>query len=104
MRHRLGEAAIFAAPAHYEPFGLGILEAAASGCALVLGDIASLRENWDGAAVFLPAERCRPLADDSRPADRRRGERRRLAAAARARARHFTLARTAPAIARFTAS
>ena len=37
-----------------QPFGLGILEAAASGCALVLGDIPSLRENWDGAALFAP--------------------------------------------------
>ena len=49
-------AAIFAAPARYEPFGLGILEAAASGCALVLGDIPSLRENWDGAALFVPPD------------------------------------------------
>src|SRR5207253_5156707 len=38
------EAAIYAAPALYEPFGLGILEAARDGCALVLGDIPSLRE------------------------------------------------------------
>jgi glycosyltransferase involved in cell wall biosynthesis len=53
MTVRLGRAAIFAAPARYEPFGLGILEAAASGCALVLGDIPSLRENWEGAAVFV---------------------------------------------------
>ena len=54
MAERLGSAAIYAAPAHYEPFGLGILEAAASGCALVLGDIRSLRETWDGAALFVP--------------------------------------------------
>jgi glycosyltransferase involved in cell wall biosynthesis len=53
MAVRLGRAAIFAAPARYEPFGLGILEAAASGCAPVLGDIPSLRENWEGAAVFV---------------------------------------------------
>ena len=46
-------APIFAAPARYEPFGLAIVEAALSGCALVLGDIASLRENWDGAALFV---------------------------------------------------
>src|SRR3954447_4167657 len=54
LAERLGSAAIYAAPARYEPFGLGILEAAASGCALVLGDIPSLRENWDGAALFVP--------------------------------------------------
>ena len=39
LRRKLERAAIFAAPALYEPFGLGILEAAAAGCALVLGDI-----------------------------------------------------------------
>jgi glycogen(starch) synthase len=46
-------AAIFAAPVRYEPFGLSILEAALSGCALVLGDIPSLRENWDECAKFV---------------------------------------------------
>jgi glycogen(starch) synthase len=56
IAERLALAAIFAAPARYEPFGLAILEAAASGCALVLGDIPSLRENWDGAALFVPPD------------------------------------------------
>lgn len=49
----MAKAAIFASPACYEPFGLAILEAGLSQCALVLGDIDSLRENWDGAAVFV---------------------------------------------------
>jgi glycosyltransferase involved in cell wall biosynthesis len=49
----LSRAAIYALPAKYEPFGLSVLEAALSGCALVLGDIPSLRENWNGAAVFV---------------------------------------------------
>jgi glycogen synthase len=47
------DASIYCSPAKYEPFGLSILEAALSGCALVLGDIPSLREIWDGAAVFV---------------------------------------------------
>jgi glycosyltransferase involved in cell wall biosynthesis len=47
------QASIYAAPALYEPFGLGILEAARDRCALVLGDIPSLRELWDGAALFV---------------------------------------------------
>jgi glycogen synthase len=47
-------AAIYIMPAYYEPFGLSILEAALSGCALVLGDIPSLREIWMDAAVFVP--------------------------------------------------
>jgi glycogen synthase len=46
-------ASIYAAPALYEPFGLGILDAAAERCALVLGDIPSLRELWSDAAVFV---------------------------------------------------
>jgi len=49
----LGRAAIFAEPARYEPFGLAALEAGLAGCALVLGDIESLREVWADAAVFV---------------------------------------------------
>jgi glycosyltransferase involved in cell wall biosynthesis len=56
-RGALGElrrrAPIYAAPAVYEPFGLGILEAALDGSALVLGDIPSLRELWENAAIFV---------------------------------------------------
>lgn len=53
----LDRARIFAHPALYEPFGLGVLEAAQRGCALVLADIPSLRELWSDAAVFAhPAE------------------------------------------------
>jgi glycogen synthase len=52
--HRLlAEAAVFAAPARYEPFGLGALEAAQAGCALVLGDIGSLREVWGDTALYV---------------------------------------------------
>lgn len=47
------EAAIYALPARYEPFGFSVLEAALSRCALVLGDIPTLRELWDDAAVFV---------------------------------------------------
>ncbi|MFW5697668.1 MAG: glycosyltransferase family 4 protein [Fimbriimonadaceae bacterium] len=47
-------AGVYALPAYYEPFGLSALEAASHGCALVLGDIPSLRENWQDAAWFVP--------------------------------------------------
>lgn len=50
----LAQAAIYALPAKYEPFGLSALEAGLSGCALVLGDIDSLREVWGDAALFVP--------------------------------------------------
>jgi glycogen synthase len=46
-------ASIYAAPAVYEPFGLGILEAARDRCALVLGDIPSLREVWADEALYV---------------------------------------------------
>ena len=51
-----GRASIYALPARYEPFGLSALEAGLAGCALVLGDIASLRETWEGAALFVSPE------------------------------------------------
>ncbi|MBV8378748.1 MAG: glycosyltransferase [Verrucomicrobia bacterium] len=52
----LGAASIYAAPARYEPFGLTVLEAALSGCALVLSTISSFRENWSDAALLIPAD------------------------------------------------
>lgn len=48
----LGSSSIFVMPARYEPFGLSALEAASSGCSLVLGDIPTLREVWEDAAMF----------------------------------------------------
>jgi glycogen synthase len=49
----LARASIVALPARYEPFGLLALEGALAGCALVLGDIASQREIWGDAALFV---------------------------------------------------
>jgi glycosyltransferase involved in cell wall biosynthesis len=46
---------VYASAALYEPFGLSVLEAAQAGCALVLSDIATHREIWVGAAIFVPA-------------------------------------------------
>lgn len=53
MTEALNAAQVFASLARYEPFGLGVLEAAQAGCALVLSDIPTFRELWDGAAVFV---------------------------------------------------
>lgn len=53
LRAWYAAASIYALPALYEPFGLSVLEAALSGCALVLSDIPSLREVWADAAVFV---------------------------------------------------
>jgi glycosyltransferase involved in cell wall biosynthesis len=62
LREVRRRAAVFVSPARYEPFGLAILEAARDHCALVLGDIPSLQELWDGAAVFVDPEDPEALA------------------------------------------
>jgi glycosyltransferase involved in cell wall biosynthesis len=59
---RIATSAIYALPARYEPFGLSALEAALSGCALVLGDVPSLREVWGDAARFVDADDHHALA------------------------------------------
>jgi glycogen synthase len=58
----LARAAVFAEPARYEPFGLAALEAALCGCALVLGDIPSLREVWAAAATYVSPDDPEALA------------------------------------------
>jgi glycosyltransferase involved in cell wall biosynthesis len=97
MRQRLEAAAIFAHPALYEPFGLAPLEAGLAGCALVLGDLASLREVWGDAAEYVrpgdpPAlgRTLQALIDDPH-------RRNRMAARARRRAREYTADRMAGA-------
>ena len=55
LRNWYSRCAVFCHPALYEPFGLAPLEAALHGCALVLGDIPSLREIWGDCAVFADA-------------------------------------------------
>jgi glycogen synthase len=89
LANEYAHAAIYCLPARYEPFGLTVLEAALSGCALVLGDIDSLRELWDGAATFVPSNDDEALrhALASLIADSRKRER--GAAAAFERARMF---------------
>lgn len=89
LRDWYRRAAIFASPALYEPFGLSILEAALSECALVLGDIPSLRELWDGAAVFVPPRDAEALALALSFLMKDESGRRELAAAARERALQF---------------
>jgi glycogen(starch) synthase len=88
-------AAIYALPARYEPFGMSILEAALAGCALVLGDIPSLREVWGGAALFVDPdspELLRALLTGLVERDALRAD---LSSLARERALRFTPARMA---------
>lgn len=90
-----GRASIYALPARYEPFGLSVLEAACAGCALVLGDIPTLRENWDGAALFVPPDDHAALEAALKRLIGSDAERQRLAAAAQWRARSFSVTRMA---------
>lgn len=86
----LARAGIYALPARYEPFGLSVLEAALAGCALVLGDIPSLRELWEDAACFVPPDDAEALGDALRTLTTDGELRRRLALAARQRSRRFS--------------
>jgi glycosyltransferase involved in cell wall biosynthesis len=93
LQRAMSRASIFAHPALYEPFGLAVLEAAKNRCSLVLSDIASLRELWDGAAIFIdPGDPDRWIFELNRLSvsnEQRRG----LASRAAARARCYRLAR-----------
>lgn len=53
LHARMAATKVFAAPSRYEPFGLAVLEAAQAGMVLVLADIPSFRELWDGCASFV---------------------------------------------------
>ena len=89
MECELGQRPVFVSLARYEPFGLAVLEAAGAGCALILSDIPSFSELWEGAALFVApdddaaaAEAVENLLADP---DRRAS----LAEAARARAARY---------------
>jgi glycosyltransferase involved in cell wall biosynthesis len=88
-------ASIYALPARYEPFGLSILEAALSGCALVIGEIPSLRELWEGAAWFVPPDDSSRLSDALMTLIAQPDLRDQFAARARDRARQYGIGRTA---------
>lgn len=49
----LKAAGLYVLPVKYEPFGLTFLEAATRRCALVGGDIPTLRELWDDAMLYV---------------------------------------------------
>lgn len=83
-------AAIYALPARYEPFGLTVLEAALSGCALVLGDIPSLREIWQDAATYVASDNSDALASAIRLLAADPMKRAAMSAKAQARAADFS--------------
>jgi hypothetical protein len=89
VARRLAERPVFVSSAATSPSAFAVLEAAQAGCALVLSDIPTFRELWDGAASS-----CRPRTTERSPtrsgAPRATpGHRARLgAAAARGRSRY----------------
>jgi glycogen(starch) synthase len=90
---QFAEASIYALPARYEPFGLSALEAALSGCALVLGDVPSLREVWGDAAVYVPPGNANALRAALMQLIDGPRQREQMAQRARIRARCFTPSR-----------
>ena len=63
LANEFAHASVFVSVARYEPFGLAVLEAAQAGCALVLSDIPTFRELWDGAAFFVGKDGIAPALD-----------------------------------------
>jgi glycosyltransferase involved in cell wall biosynthesis len=95
---------IFASAALYEPFGLSALEAAQAGCALVLSDIVTHRELWDGAAIFVEARDDAAFAAAIGELLDDRGKRNELGRQARERARRYKPERMARAMTEIYAS
>jgi glycosyltransferase involved in cell wall biosynthesis len=86
---------IYALPVKYEPFGLSIVEAALCECALVLGDISSMRELWQDCALFVDPEDDVALAAAINELAHNHAKRVRLGRNARIRAQQFSVERMA---------
>jgi glycosyltransferase involved in cell wall biosynthesis len=88
-------ASIFVSPALYEPFGLSVLEAAGARCALLLSDIPTFRELWEGAAIFFDPHHPEELGRCLQSLCRDPVQRARLQRAAADRAKCYLLRETA---------
>jgi glycogen synthase len=93
----MSRASVYVLPAREEPFGLSALEAALAGCALVLGDLPSLREVWGDAALYVHPDDVEGLAQALRWLMAHPTERECRANRARTRALTFTPRRMAEA-------
>lgn len=87
----LGAAPVFVSTARYAPSSTNVIAAARAGAALVLSDIASFRELWHGAAVFVPADDDATIATAIDEALRDEAHRARLAEAARERSQAYSV-------------
>lgn len=93
VAEQLGKSSIYILPARYEPFGLSALEAALSGCALILGDIPSLREVWGDAALYADPDDTAALEDQVVHLISNPGLRDHMTAKAMKRAKRYTISR-----------
>lgn len=66
IREVFARSSIYAGCSRYEPFGLALVEAAMSGCALIANDIPSFRELWGDSAYFFQKNESGSLADGIR--------------------------------------
>jgi glycosyltransferase involved in cell wall biosynthesis len=89
---------VFVSAARYEPFGLAVLEAALSGCALVLSDIPTFRELWGGVALFVEPDDAIGFAETIEMLIGEMPMRLQLGEQARTRAQRFTPERMAAQI------
>jgi glycosyltransferase involved in cell wall biosynthesis len=90
---------VFVSPSIYEPFGLAALEAARAHNALVLADIPTYRELWDGAALFADPRDAKALGSAINSLCRDDDLRTHLADKAAERSRRFGLPSQAEAMA-----
>jgi glycogen(starch) synthase len=63
LRSLFARAAIYAATSRYEPFGLALVEAALSRCAIVANDIAPFRELWGETACYFRTDDAESLRE-----------------------------------------
>jgi glycogen synthase len=63
LRSLFSRAAVYAATSRYEPFGLALVEAALSRCAIVANDIPSFRELWGETASYFQTNDAGSLRD-----------------------------------------
>jgi glycosyltransferase involved in cell wall biosynthesis len=97
---RLKSRPVFVSAATFEPFGLAVLEAAGAGCPLILSDISTFRELWDGAAVFVGAHDAQGFAKAIEAVLGAPDQRHALGRAAQERAQRYTPDRMAGTMAR----
>ncbi len=63
LRALFARASVYAATSRYEPFGLALVEAALSRCAIVANDIPVFRELWGETACYFRADDVDDLRD-----------------------------------------